>query len=116
MIDDDEDWLVLMQVALEHQGLKAESSVNGIDLWDKITTIHPDIILMDLAMQGASDGQKFCKQLKSNQDTCCIPIIILSSDVNIEEIAANCGADSFVSKSTSVSTLKNQIINLLSAA
>ena len=116
MVDDDADWLLLMQGTLKAQGLQAVASVNGEGLWEKISQYHPDVILMDIAMKGPADGESLCRQIKTNDDTSHIPLILLSSNTNIAIIAARCGADSYIPKSAPASVLKKEIEILLHAA
>ncbi|HEV7783613.1 MAG TPA: response regulator [Chitinophagaceae bacterium] len=116
LVDDDEDWLKLLKASLKANGIASESSVNGMDLWEKILAVQPDILLLDLAMKGEKDGEKFCLALKANHETAGIPIILLSSNVNIRTIAEDCGADSYLPKSSPVSFIKKEIDLLLNAA
>jgi two-component system response regulator VicR len=109
LVDDDEDWLQLMQTTLKKVGLHAVASINGEDLWEKIDTCHPDVILLDIHMNGIS-GEVFCRSLKTNPATSAIPILMYSSNQDIDQIAKRCGADGFVSKSVSTKTVKEMVM------
>jgi CheY-like chemotaxis protein len=60
LVDDDEDWLLLMRAALTAEGVKATTSVNGDGFWDKIRKLQPDIIFLDIEMKKGVNGEDFC--------------------------------------------------------
>jgi DNA-binding NarL/FixJ family response regulator len=64
-------------------------------------------------MEGAANSEAFCRQLKSNQHTREIPVLLMSSNVNIKAVAVACGAEGNLSKSASLSVIKNKIENLM---
>lgn len=59
----------------------------------------PDIILLDVEMPGM-DGFEVCKRLKSDADTCSIPVMFLSGRTSIEERVKgyNSGAEDYLTK------------------
>ena len=116
LVDADEDWLMLIQSVLGKQGVTTVASVNGEDLWEKVSKFHPDIILLDIAMKGGADGETFCRQLKTNRVTAKIPIIMLSSNDNIKMIATRCGADGYLPKTMKGDIIREQIVKILDSA
>jgi CheY-like chemotaxis protein len=109
LVDDDEDWLLLMQNTLKKEGLTAVTSINGEDIWEKIDICHPNVILLDIQMNGVS-GETFCRSLKINPATSGIPILMFSSNKDIGVIAERCGADGYVSKSVSTKKVKEMVM------
>jgi signal transduction histidine kinase/DNA-binding response OmpR family regulator/ligand-binding sensor domain-containing protein len=74
----------------------------------------PDIIISDIMMP-EMEGTELCKKLKTNQNTCHIPIILLTakgSDENQIE-GYELGAEAYVMKPFSVEVLKAQIKSVL---
>ena len=59
----------------------------------------PDLILLDIMMP-EMDGYEVCRQLKSNRDTCDIPVIFLTAKTEIEAIVKGfrAGAVDYVTK------------------
>lgn len=53
-------------------------SDNGIDAVEQAARIVPDLILLDVRMQGM-DGYETCRALKANQASASIPILFLSA-------------------------------------
>jgi CheY-like chemotaxis protein len=109
LVDDDEDWLLLMQNSLKKAGLTAITSINGQDIWEKIDTCHPNVILLDIQMKGIS-GETFCRSLKINPATSDIPVLMFSSNRDIDLIAKRCGADGYVPKTVSTREVKEMVM------
>jgi CheY-like chemotaxis protein len=109
LVDDDPDWLELMQLTLKREGLNPVLSVNGAGIWEKIHACHPKLILLDIHMEGIS-GESFCQLLKSNPATLHIPVLMYSSNWDIEAVAKRCGADGYVDKSLSAKEVKERVM------
>ena len=113
VVDDDEDLLILLQLKLESEGFNPLCAPNGGNLMDIITQRHPDLVLLDIHMNGV-DGGDLCRQIKSNPDTADIPVVLFSANANIESVSKNCGADGFITKpfsSEKFDVLLNKIAN-----
>ncbi len=57
----------------------------------------PDVLLLDIRLSGIS-GQQLCRQIKQQETTHSIPIILLSAHKDIQRIAREAGADDFLVK------------------
>ena len=91
-IEDNDDNVYMLKMRLELLGdfevLAAEDGEKGCEM---AAVEQPDIILMDLEMP-VVDGWEATRRLKSNPQTCDIPVIALSAHA----LAAGC--DEFDSK------------------
>ena len=47
----------------------------------EVEATHPDLIILDIRLQGQADGFTFLQELKLNQPTKDIPVIICTADV-----------------------------------
>jgi CheY-like chemotaxis protein len=103
--DDEEDVLVLMQSILARDGFEVKVSPNGKNIIELVNRHPPDIILLDIHMQGV-DGEEICKELKCNKSTRKIPVILFSANADIDTIAASCGADDYLLKPFNANTAK----------
>jgi len=112
LVDDDEDFLSMMDMRLTREGFKVYMAPNGYRLPDHIREDHPDLILLDIHMNGANGGE-ICKNLKSDERTRRIPILLFSGNNNIAEIADYCGADGYFSKPLDMAILKQKLTELL---
>jgi len=108
--DDDIDLLLLVKMQLQKAGFIVQLSLNGKEITKMITEDHPDIILLDIAMDGISGGD-ICKKLKSDAATSSIPIIMFSANENIEQIVMACGANDFIKKPFNVQAIKEKILH-----
>lgn len=94
--DDNQGILDVMKLMLERASYNVTTSLDGLGVKNLIRPL-PDLIFLDLLMSGY-DGGQLCKELKAGLLTKDIPIIILSANGNIKEIALECGANSFLTK------------------
>ena len=97
IVDDDEDLLILIQHALSLEGFDPICSPNGVNIVSIVTRKHPDIVLLDIHMNG-TDGVAICKELKLNPETASTPIIMFSANDNIKAISLECGANGYITK------------------
>jgi len=112
--DDDDDLLQLVKMQLQRAGFTVQLSPNGRGITSMAAETHPDIILLDIAMDGIS-GSDICKKLKSNDSTSDIPIIMFSANENIEQIMSSCGANDFVRKPFDARVMTDKIMHLIYA-
>lgn len=97
IVDDDEDMLVLFYLVMKNKGYDVDVSRNAETFWEDLFFSTPDIIILDISMDGI-DGRVICQKLKEHEYTANIPVILLSAHVDLEKIASKIGADGFVQK------------------
>lgn len=112
LVDDDEDLLLLAKIKFTKAGYTLRVSPNAENLVGLILEERPDIILLDITMQGIS-GIDICYALKHNEKTFDIPVIIISANDNIEKITATCNADDYVAKPFQIESVCEKIQNIL---
>ena len=57
----------------------------------------PDLLFLDIRLSG-SDGRTICRQLKSQEATHRLPIIMLSAHKDTRQMVREAGADDFLAK------------------
>ena len=83
--DDDRDILDILRLMLESQGYLVQATTNADDVF--ISNEPPaDLILLDIWMSGI-DGREICRRLQSSPSTNQIPIIFVSANSQLPEIA-----------------------------
>lgn len=89
-------------------------SADGQAALDIIHKENPDFIISDVMMPVLS-GIELCSRLKSNIETCHIPIILLTSLAEREDIikGLNAGADDYITKPFDLSVLKTKIAAII---
>jgi PAS domain S-box-containing protein len=99
LVVDDEPANVELLKGLLSKKYAVETAANGKEAFTKVKDISPDLILLDVIMPEI-DGYEVCRQLKSDQTTMNIPIVMVTClndrDDRIKAIEA--GADDFLSK------------------
>lgn len=78
LVDDDEDFITITQSQLQKAGFNVEIAYNGEECIEKVQKEKPDLILLDVVMPG-KDGFDVCENLKKDEDTKYIPIILLTA-------------------------------------
>lgn len=112
VVDDDDDVLFLMKRILLSQGYDTTISPNGENMMDIITQSPPDVILLDIHMNGI-DGGTICQLIKTNRTTAGIPILMFSANENIASITKQCGADGYIKKPFEPNQLSKTIQQIL---
>ena len=84
IIDDDVDAVDLARIALEANNYDVFSAVNGAEGLKLVKEIRPDLIILDVMMDTATEGFQVSYQLRSNdpnseyREFCRTPIIMLT--------------------------------------
>ncbi|HIB48566.1 MAG TPA: response regulator [Flavobacteriaceae bacterium] len=113
VVEDNEDIRTFVKSAFEseYRVLEAENGAKGIAV---ATATIPDIIISDIMMPEV-DGLELCKQLKSDERTSHIPIILLTAKVEEQSQfeGLELGADDYVLKPFKTKFLETRVQNLV---
>src|SRR5205807_6916457 len=77
-VDDEQHIVRLVQVNLERQGYEVVTAFDGKEALEKVESEHPDLIVLDVMMP-YMDGFEVLQNLKKNQNTREIPVIMLTA-------------------------------------
>lgn len=110
--DDDPGILDAVEAMLEFGGYEVSSTPNGATVLG-MTDGFPDLLLLDIWMSG-TDGRDVCRQLKSQELTKDMPIIMISAGTELERSAKEAGADDFLEKPFDMEELLQKIDFFLS--
>ena len=97
LLDDNRDLLLIIQIILKGQGFDTIAASSIEEASHKIRIHNPSLILMDVFIAD-QDGREFCNQLKSNDLTSNIRIILMSGSELSMGIMSRVHADDFMSK------------------
>ena len=97
LIDDDRNILTSISIALEKEGFKVQTYLDGESALIGLTRQPPDLAIIDIKMP-KMDGEELLKKLRKKTS---LPVIFLTSkDDEIDELLGlKLGADDFVKKS-----------------
>ena len=108
IVDDDRNILEFMYLALAFEGYDVRVSTTGRDLQEVQPGDLPDLILLDVKLV-EEDGRAICKQLKTNEQTKDVPIIMLSAEVSERKLREECPVDDFLAKPFDLDTLLGKV-------
>lgn len=108
VIDDDINMLTVVQMTLSMNGFIVETLHKWQHTFDKIDAFDPDLILLDISL-GGEDGRNISKQIKSNESTKHIHIILFSVFYTLDKALAGSMADDFIAKPFEASELLDKI-------
>ncbi|WP_153798275.1 response regulator [Foetidibacter luteolus] len=97
LVDDDSSLLTALTQLLKKNNFEIQTLNNPNNIFDTISSYHPDLIILDVMMAG-EDGRDVCLQLKENPVTAGIKIILYSAHHDTEHDFKQYGADDFISK------------------
>jgi CheY-like chemotaxis protein len=96
VVDDDVGVLEMVQLALEGAGYRVQISLNGA-CFQQMQSDLPDLIILDILLSG-EDGRELCRQLKDDEKTRHIPVILFSANFSERDTTQRGGADAFLPK------------------
>lgn len=107
VVDDEPQILRVMRASLPARGYEVKTAAGGEEAIDEVRKEMPDLIILDLVMQGLS-GLETCQRIREFSP---VPIIVLSAKGSeTDKIAAlDLGADDYVTKPFSLDELLARI-------
>lgn len=115
IFDDDINILELCSIILSESGYRVEISETSHDIIEKVSHIHPDVILMDNWIPDIG-GIKATQLLKQHPDFRHIPVIYFSANNDIHLLAETAGADAHLAKPFDLADLENIVGQALNNA
>ncbi|MHC9539578.1 MAG: response regulator [Vulcanimicrobiota bacterium] len=99
IVDDHPHNITLLKTYLKSTSYEIIEASDGPEALEKARTESPDLILLDVVLPGM-DGYEVCTELKKDELTECIPILMMTalSDIKDKLKALDLGADDFLSK------------------
>jgi len=98
-VDDERHIVRLVQVNLERQGYEVVTAFDGKEALEKVESENPDLIVLDVMMP-YMDGFEVLQNLKKNQNTRDIPVIMLTAKAQDADVFRvwQSGVDCYLTK------------------
>ena len=105
----------LVRVIFESDQYEVSVAVDSAEVHECVRNHAPDVVLLDVALSRRTEGLKICHELRTNQQTTDIPVVMLSAMGQESDVRAayEAGADDYVLKPFSPSTLTRRVTRLL---
>ncbi len=78
VVDDDPDLVETVAMMMESKGCEVGRAYDGIEGEESIKERRPDLIILDIMMP-RKDGYVLCSELKADEKTRDIPIVLLTA-------------------------------------
>ena len=115
VVEDEESLLKLQSILLTIRGYTVEGAMDGQAALEAVETMNPDLILLDI-MIPKIDGFEVCRQVKANEATRHIPVVMLTAKKSKADrvMGEHAGADVYITKPYKASIIIETIQRLLS--
>lgn len=99
IVDDEKDIVKMLDYNLKKEGFRIISCHDGEDALDMVNREHPALVILDLMLPGM-DGLEVCRELKKENKTAVIPIIMVTAKGQEADkiVGLEMGADDYVTK------------------
>jgi DNA-binding response OmpR family regulator len=78
VVDDDPDLVETVAMMLESKGCEVGRAYDGIEGEESVKERRPDLIILDIMMP-RKDGYVLCSELKADEKTSDIPVVLLTA-------------------------------------
>ena len=121
IVDDDPDFVEATRLILGADGYEVISARAGQEAMAAMRVSRPDLVVLDVMMQGALDGACTAREMRADAQLRGVPILMVSSigETSFAEALPEMGelvADNFLVKPVDSAVLVSEIRRLLSAA
>ena len=113
VIDDEPDVVRLILKVMSGRGHVVQTARDGASALARVKHEPPDVILLDSDLPKI-DGAEVCRQLKMNDVTAGIPVVMMTSEyIDIYDVGADGGPDAFVVRPFARDVLANVVDRIL---
>ena len=114
VVEDNDDNLQLVLKVLGRRGYEMVGVVDGNEALERLNTINPDLILMDVNLPDM-DGYEVTRRIRQQEKFAALPIVALTAHAMVgdkkKSLAAGC--DAYISKPINVRTFPETIAAIL---
>ena len=108
LVDDDKGIQETLEAMLEMEGYEVTIAEDGVEALEMISRDVPDVLLLDLMLPRMS-GQALAEELERRRLRSQMRIVVVTADGRAAQKARQVGADGYVSKPFSMTTLLSEV-------
>ena len=115
IVEDEESLLRLESILLASRGYDVKGVMDGPSALKAVADMKPDLVLLDI-MLPQIDGLEVCRQIKVNEATRHILVVMLTAKKSNEDLVKGeqAGADGYITKPFKSAVIVETINSLLS--
>ncbi|HVM11436.1 MAG TPA: response regulator [Actinomycetota bacterium] len=97
VVDDDPTIRDVLRAMLGFEGCEVEVASDGGSALEAVSTMRPDIVLLDVMMPG-TNGVEICRRLKADPSAPKVVMVTAKSTLEDEAAGLGAGADAYLTK------------------
>ena len=113
IIEDDNDILEVIKTILSMNDYDVIAINSTDDIIESVRQHDPTLVLTDYLLPGMNGG-KICQLIKKTQETCHIPVVLMSAYQELAIAIGNFGFDAFIHKPFNINHLVKTVNNCVS--
>ena len=86
VIDDDADFRLAVQVALEAHGFELEEAATPEEGIRKVLSVNPDLVILDVMMPTGYEGFDVAREIREKHKLVDLPIFMLTSVHSVKKV------------------------------
>lgn len=108
VLEDNDDIRELIGFILEEEKFDVVSFSTVSEFNSKAINVDADVFLLDVMLPDGN-GLEVCRNLKSQEKTKNIPVMIMTANSKMDEMSNECDAEDFISKPFDINDLVKRI-------
>ena len=112
LIDDEINLQQLVKIAIKSKGYHVETANNGLEGLEKLKTLKPDLIILDMNMPKMG-GLEFYQKICDGGSHPRHPVLVLTARANMEQLFKEFNIDGFMAKPFEVDELLEEVDTII---
>jgi two-component system, OmpR family, phosphate regulon response regulator PhoB len=114
VIEDEDNIAIALDYLISRDGYAQERMASGTGAVDRIRTLRPDLVLLDVMLPGVS-GYEICQQVRMDPELADVRILMMTARGSAIERRKGMamGADGFISKPFELRELREEVRRIL---
>jgi len=85
VVDDDDDCRMMVETILSNADFQVETAANGLDCLEKLKTIQPALVILDIMMP-EMNGYEVVEKMKKSPELTNLPVMMLTAKATDEDV------------------------------
>jgi DNA-binding response OmpR family regulator len=116
VVEDEDNIALALEFLMKREGYAHARIANGAEALACIRDMHPDLVLLDIMLPGAS-GYEICQDVRQDPSLADVKILMMTArgSANEKRKGLEIGADGFITKPFELKELRAEVRRLLDA-